>query len=793
MVAGTLPCLLLLIVSVLVGANADGYTLIAMKKKWQAPLPTWIEGTEPCGNWEGVTCDHEGRVLALNLTNKGLKGLIPSEIRGLVFLRSLDLSNHNGSSDPWNQIEGDVSVIGRLSNLQMLNLSYNVLNTEFPPALLQLTNLTALILSNSHLIGRFPVGLSKLQNLQYLYLSNCTMTGDLPAELGALINLMELSLWNNQFNSKIPVELGNLVHLTYLNLHSCGLWGGLPPEFHNLKNMHRLYLYNNVLTGTIPESWSAMENLSDLRLEYNFLTGNFPSWTLHHTNLHYLELAYNQFYGSIPTLNSTQLQTLRIECDFFTGDLPIEQPKMILIDEGNCFSNINTSDDDSKYTCNRDSTCNGFFQKLTGGCPPCPSNQTFDNLQLCLCGEINAAQSRLQKTFMIVGSIFTAFSFLFLVFLAFKKWMLCGKNSISGQGSFYSTRESDDFWEVPQGVKLFSWQELANATGNFHKDYEIGAGGFGKVYYGMLDSGKKVAIKCASSSSIHGSAEFRNEVLLLSRLHHRNLVHLEGFCDNAGFQILVYEYMANGSLHSWLFSMNTSHELDWYKRLDIAVGVAQGLEYLHTYADPPVIHRDVKSSNILLDENLVAKLSDFGLSKATLEFETHISTTPAGTSGYIDPEYFLRGQLTTASDVYAFGMVLLELVTGQKAIDHGRIDDENLVEWVRSRSSIEGIKGIIDPNLSIFYPEQVYHEVTQLALNCTSYRKEGRPTMKEVVTILESNIHKVYPYATEFMHHSNGGTKHMHTGMIKYDHTNDIPCNFQEASSYSQISIIEPR
>eukprot|EP00249_Psilotum_nudum_P015776 c25514_g1_i1 orf=375-2489(-) len=704
MVAGTLPCLLLLIVSVLVGANADGYTLIAMKKKWQAPLPTWIEGTEPCGNWEGVTCDHEGRVLALNLTNKGLKGLIPSEIRGLVFLRSLDLSNHNGSSDPWNQIEGDVSVIGRLSNLQMLNLSYNVLNTEFPPALLQLTNLTALILSNSHLIGRFPVGLSKLQNLQYLYLSNCTMTGDLPAELGALINLMELSLWNNQFNSKIPVELGNLVHLTYLNLHSCGLWGGLPPEFHNLKNMHRLYLYNNVLTGTIPESWSAMENLSDLRLEYNFLTGNFPSWTLHHTNLHYLELAYNQFYGSIPTLNSTQLQTLRIECDFFTGDLPIEQPKMILIDEGNCFSNINTSDDDSKYTCNRDSTCNGFFQKLTGGCPPCPSNQTFDNLQLCLCG-----------------------------------------------------------------------------------------GGFGKVYYGMLDSGKKVAIKCASSSSIHGSAEFRNEVLLLSRLHHRNLVHLEGFCDNAGFQILVYEYMANGSLHSWLFSMNTSHELDWYKRLDIAVGVAQGLEYLHTYADPPVIHRDVKSSNILLDENLVAKLSDFGLSKATLEFETHISTTPAGTSGYIDPEYFLRGQLTTASDVYAFGMVLLELVTGQKAIDHGRIDDENLVEWVRSRSSIEGIKGIIDPNLSIFYPEQVYHEVTQLALNCTSYRKEGRPTMKEVVTILESNIHKVYPYATEFMHHSNGGTKHMHTGMIKYDHTNDIPCNFQEASSYSQISIIEPR
>jgi serine/threonine protein kinase len=260
------------------------------------------------------------------------------------------------------------------------------------------------------------------------------------------------------------------------------------------------------------------------------------------------------------------------------------------------------------------------------------------------------------------------------------------------------------------------------------------------VFHGTLDDGKMVAIKRASEQSLQGTTEFRNEVLLLSRLHHRHLVRLEGFCDDKGLQILVYEFMRKGNLHDHLLDSEKGKPLSWSTRLEIAVGVAQALDYLHSYADPPVIHRDIKPTNILLDDRFIAKVSDFGISKETPEFNTHVSTRPAGTAGYLDPEYFLRQQLTTASDVYAYGVVLLELITGQKAIDHMRFEEINLIGWVKPRFKEMGVAGIVDPAMGEDYDPEILKVMTEVALMSAASRKNDRPTMKEVLSLLEPHL-----------------------------------------------------
>lgn len=742
-----LVCFLLVYYNLgLVTCLSQGAALIAIKNSWRANLPSWVADTNPCSGWEGVACNDQGELVGLNLTNKGLFGPVPVEISYLTFLTSLDLSYSNWSSGIQNRVSGDLSAIGSLTNLVSLNLTYNVLNMDFPSAILKLTNLEALRLDNTYLTGPFPKEISNLVNLQYLYLGNCYMTGNLPSEIGNLVNLVELSLWNNPFSSSLPVELSNLAKLTYLNLHNCSLWGGLPSEFGKLKSIVTLHLYQNFFTGSIPDSWQNMSNLYDLRLQYNYLSKNVSFWLLKHPSLKSLHLSHNEFYGSFPNFTNSSLQQVRLECNFLTGPWPVAPASLILRDEGNCFLNVTSANDNSNYLCGRTYSCDGFFQQLSGGCPPCPVQQFKTNATLCICGEAtvgneqNTGPKSLEAR-KIVGIVLGTSSFLLVIGLLIVFKLRCTTHSeISKREDFFSVRALDDYWEVPKGVRRFNLEELAKVTFNFHKDNEIGMGGFGKVFYGVLEDGKKVAIKRASPSSMQGSVSFRTEVILLSRLHHRNLVRLEGFCEDKGLQILVYEYVTNGNLHEWLFRSRTDSTFDWRKRLDIAMGVAQGLEYLHSFADPPVIHRDVKPSNILLDENLVAKLADFGLSKVTPEFETHVSTMPAGTAGYIDPQYFLRRQLTTASDVYGYGVVLLELITGQKAIDVGRTEELNLIEWAKPRLEAEGIRSIVDPRLGSDFPEQVFEDLAHLAARCASFSKAERPSMQEVVSILEVHM-----------------------------------------------------
>ncbi|PQQ12647.1 putative serine/threonine-protein kinase PBL21 [Prunus yedoensis var. nudiflora] len=235
-------------------------------------------------------------------------------------------------------------------------------------------------------------------------------------------------------------------------------------------------------------------------------------------------------------------------------------------------------------------------------------------------------------------------------------------------------------------ARSFTFRELAAATKGFREVNLIGEGGFGRVYKGRLDAGQVVAIKQLNHDGLQGFQEFIVEVLMLSLLHHTNLVTLIGYCTDGDQRLLVYEYMPRGSLEDHLFDLSPDREpLSWDTRIKIAVGAARGLEYLHCKANPPVIYRDLKSANILLDDQFNPKLSDFGLAKlAPVGDKTHVSTRVMGTYGYCAPEYAMSGKLTLKSDIYSFGVVMLELITGKKAIDCSkRAGEQNLVSWSR--------------------------------------------------------------------------------------------------------------
>ncbi|XP_010539791.1 PREDICTED: serine/threonine-protein kinase PBS1-like [Tarenaya hassleriana] len=291
------------------------------------------------------------------------------------------------------------------------------------------------------------------------------------------------------------------------------------------------------------------------------------------------------------------------------------------------------------------------------------------------------------------------------------------------------------------GARSFTFKELAEATRNFREVNLIGEGGFGRVFKGRLDSGQVVAIKQLNPDGHQGNQEFIVEVLMLSLLHHQNLVTLIGYCVSGDQRLLVYEYMSMGSLEDHLFDLEPDQEpLNWITRMKIAVGAARGLEYLHCKANPPVIYRDLKSANILLDEDFNPKLSDFGLAKlGPVGDRTHVSTRVMGTYGYCAPEYAMSGKLTVKSDIYSFGVVLLELITGRKAIDVTRQQGEqNLVAWARPLLKDQKKFGqLVDPSLRGRYPRRCLNYALAITAMCLNEEAHYRPFIGDILVALE--------------------------------------------------------
>ncbi|OAE28799.1 hypothetical protein AXG93_3096s1130 [Marchantia polymorpha subsp. ruderalis] len=714
----------------------EGTALTKLLTDWNKDLPTWIPGSDPCDGWENVLCTGR-RVTALNLTNLGITGRLPEEI-------------------------------GVLSQLEDLDLSYN------------------------NFRGSLPNSLGLCQNMRVLVIQDCPWNTDFPTVITKLPRLEYLSLWRMKFeDSELPPKLSTLSKLQYFNCHDCNLTGGLPESYGELTDLIEFNVRANALTGAIPNSFKKLRNMVAFRVDNNAFLGPFPNWMFDYwPNLTSLLLSNNQFYGM--PYNISYLETrfnltykmsfMRWDCNYVTGPEPCGRQGQnncseltLAYTQGgagssgkfsfdqNCWDNVYTNFSaivGGEVCTGHPLTCEGFYSQVVNRkiCPVCPTDQelllnsTVDNG--CLCEYTGSGGSGFPvKT--TIGIVVGTLSLCLVLLVIYRRRR---RTPFSPDPPSHSSEEKEDDeldgdWKTPVDVQSFSVEELCRITSGFSESQMIGFGGYGRVYSGELPDGRKVAVKLASAGSLQGSKQFRNEVNLLSRLHHRNLVRLEGYCNDKKYQALVYELMKEGNLATHLAAkgspaklgnkaeVETRGCLPWYKRVEIAFEVAQGLEYLHSFADPPVIHRDVKPSNILLDENMVAKLADFGLTKEFPELETHISTAPAGTAGYFDPEYFLRQQLTTASDVYAYGVVLLQLVTGQVAIDHRREDETNIIEWVKNRFFLRGIESIIDSKIAEEYSVEAFTKMTELALKCASFSKKDRPTMKEVLAALSPLIY----------------------------------------------------
>ncbi|XP_010262824.1 PREDICTED: putative serine/threonine-protein kinase [Nelumbo nucifera] len=294
---------------------------------------------------------------------------------------------------------------------------------------------------------------------------------------------------------------------------------------------------------------------------------------------------------------------------------------------------------------------------------------------------------------------------------------------------------------VASNVRLFSYKSLLSATGSFHPSNRVGGGGFGIVYKGVLRDGTQVAVKSLSAESKQGIREFLTEIDMISNVKHPNLVQLIGCCIEGTNRMLVYVYMENNSLAHILLGSKSKHVLlDWPTRAAICVGTAHGLAFLHEEAKPHIVHRDIKASNILLDKNFQPKIGDFGLAKLFPDNITHLSTQVAGTEGYLAPEYALLGQLTKKADIYSFGVLILEIVSGRSNSKAAFGEDlKVLVEWTWKLKEEGRLLDIVDPEL-LEYPEDEVARYIKVALFCTQAPPQQRPSMKRVLEMLSGEV-----------------------------------------------------
>ncbi|KAG0485835.1 hypothetical protein HPP92_009914 [Vanilla planifolia] len=430
---------------------------------------------------------------------------------------------------------------------------------------------------------------------------------------------------------------------------------GMPPR------IEKIVLSHKNLKGLIPAEIKQMDQLEELWLDGNFLSGPIPDMSIL-ARLKIMHLENNRLSGELPSYfgDLPNLKELYIQNNSFDGEIPIVllTGKFLFNYDGNPGLHLPRK----------------HKKNLTIVLPA--TIGAFIVIILLLLGYLWLHQRKTQQT---------------------KSDSLCitSKSSVPYSIAQTTSLVNDEGRDVACCISLSTIEE---ATGGFCK--QIGVGSYGPVYYGKMRDGKEVAVKVSAGISNHGTQQFVNEVTLLSKIHHKSLVSLIGYCQEECNKILVYEYMHNGSLRDLIHDPVRKKGLNWLSRLLIAEDAAKGLTYLHNGCNPSIIHRDIKTSNILLDINMRAKVSDFGLSRQTESSLTHISTIGRGTIGYVDPEYFANQQLTDKSDVYSYGVVLLELISGKKPISVDNYDpDWNIVHWARSLICKGDITSLVDPCL----------------------------------------------------------------------------------------------
>uniref|UniRef100_A0A7C9AC66 non-specific serine/threonine protein kinase n=1 Tax=Opuntia streptacantha TaxID=393608 RepID=A0A7C9AC66_OPUST len=549
----------------------------------------------------------------------------------------------------------------------------NFLNGSIPKGLLGLPKLTQVELQNNLLTGGFPETHDSIAvNLGQISLFNNQLTGPIPPTIGNFSGVQKLILSGNRFTGSIPSEIGKLQQLSKIDFSSNKFSGEIPPQISKCKLLTFVDLSRNELSGNIPTEITGMRILNYLNLSRNHLDGNIPGSIAGMQSLTSVDFSYNNFSGLIPETG----QFTYFNYTSFLGNPNLCGPYL-----GPCKNGVGDGSHSSHVR--------GF--------------------------------SALLKLLLVIG--------LLVCSIAFAVAAICKARSLK--------RASES-----RAWKLTAFQRLDftvdDVLESLKEDNIIGKGGAGIVYKGMMPNGDQVAVKrlpamSRGSSHDHG---FNAEIQTLGKIRHRHIVRLLGFCSNHETNLLVYEYMPNGSLGEVLHGKKGGH-LYWDTRYKIAIEAAKGLCYLHHDCSPLIVHRDVKSNNILLDSSFEAHVADFGLAKFLQDSGTsECMSAIAGSYGYIAPEYAYTLKVDEKSDVYSFGVVLLELITGRKPVGEFG-DGVDIVQWVKKLTDgkKEEVLKVVDPRLSSIPVHEVMH-MFYVAMLCVEEQAVERPTMREVVQIL---------------------------------------------------------
>ncbi|KAG6709508.1 hypothetical protein I3842_06G135900 [Carya illinoinensis] len=751
----------------------------------------WPRKAEPCSSWRGVRCLN-GRVIGLNISgfqrtrlSRQNPQFAVNSLANLTLLSSFNASNFllPGAIPDWFGF--------RMAAIQVLDLRSCSVNGAIPSSLGNLTNLTSLYLSKNNLTGQIPVSLGRLLRLSILDLSGNSLNGSITASIASLGNLSFLDLSSNNFTGSIPPGIGTLVMLQYLNLSGNTFSSSIPAQFGDLQNLGDLDLSLNTLSGSVPEGFKGLRNLQNMRIGENLLGGSLPvdlfatltqlqSLVLRHNgftgslpdvlwsmpDLRLLDVSGNNFTGMLPNSSNTNAisAVLNISQNMFYGGLTPSLKRFSSIDlSGNYFKG--SVPDHARSNASLDSNClqNVSSQRTLAECSSFYAERglNFDNFGLPNSAQpSDAGNSRKSnRTTIILAAVFGGLGFVLLVMLFILLVARTRKRGATNQRGVGVGPVLHKGSEPPPGLVInfsslgdtFTYQQLLQATGDFSKTNLIKHGHSGDLFRGVLENGIDVVIKRIDLRTIKKEA-YLLELDFFSKTSHTRLVPFLGHClENEHEKFLIYKFMPNGDLSNSLYRNNNSDDdgllsLDWITRLKIAIGAAESLCYLHHECTPPLVHRDVQASSILLDDKFEVRLGSLR-EVCTQEGDTHQNRITRLLRLPQSSEQGASGPLTAicSYDVYCFGKVLLELVTGKLGVSAS--SDSQVKEWLEnvlpyiSIYDMELVTKIVDPSLIV--DEDLLEEVWAMAIvarSCLNPRPSRRPLMRYILKALENPL-----------------------------------------------------
>ncbi|KAG8638870.1 LRR receptor-like serine/threonine-protein kinase FEI 2 isoform X1 [Manihot esculenta] len=513
-----------------------------------------------------------------------------------------------------------------------------------------------------------------------------------------------------------------------INLPYMQLGGNISPSIGKLSRLQRLALHQNSLNGIIPYELTNCTELRAVYLRANHLQGGIPSDIGNLSHLTILDLSSNMLKGAIPSSigRLTRLRLLNLSTNYFSGEIPD-------------FGALSTFGN-SSFIGNLD-LCGRQVQK------PCRTSMGFPAVLPHAASDESTVPSKRSSHYIkgVLIVVMATMAITLAVLLAFLWICLLSKKE----------RAAKKYTEVKKQVvqdastKLITFHgdlpypscEIIEKLESLDQEDVVGSGGFGTVYRMVMNDCGTFAVKKIDRSH-EGSIDqvFERELEILGSIKHINLVNLRGYCRLPMSKLLIYDYLAMGSLDDILHECGREQPLNWSTRLRIALGSARGLAYLHHDCSPKIVHRDIKSSNILLDENLEPHVSDFGLAKLLVDEEAHVTTVVAGTFGYLAPEYLQSGRATEKSDVYSFGVLLLEIVTGKRPTDPAFVNRGlNVVGWMNTLLKENRLEDVVDKRCRDADMEAV-EAILEIAARCTDASPDYRPTMNQVAQLLEQEV-----------------------------------------------------